>query len=113
MVGGPTEYFERSVEVLNAAGKNIVHLSETVGAGHIVKSVNNLLYGCNIMLAMKATQAFENLGIDPVKALETIQTSSGGSNSINLIKEYVGNNRQANYDFKISLLIKDIDIGIE
>jgi len=53
MVGGPKTTYDWILPILQKMGKNIAHISENVGAGHAVKGLNNLLYGCNILLAMK------------------------------------------------------------
>ena len=93
-------------------GKNISHIDEKVGAGHSVKGLNNLLYGCNLLLAIKASQSFEKAGIDPVKAMSAVYASSGGSNCNSRVLEFVSNNRNIDYSFKAQALLKDMDIGL-
>jgi hypothetical protein len=39
-------------------------------------------------------------------------TSSGGSNSMKRVHEYVTNNKTIDYAFLTSLLVKDINIGL-
>lgn len=51
-------------------------------------------------------------GIDPDKALTAMMTSSGGSNSMKRVHEYVTNNKTIDYAFLANLLVKDINIGL-
>ncbi|CAG9314033.1 unnamed protein product [Blepharisma stoltei] len=111
MVGGPKPDYERILPILQKMGKNIAHIGD-VGSAHAVKGLNNLLYGCNILLAMKVAQTLEKEGIDPDVALKAMMTSSGGSNSMLRVHEYVTHNRTIDYSFKANALVKDMDIGL-
>lgn len=112
MVGGPRPTYERILPILQKMGKNIAHIGDQVGGGHAVKGLNNLLYGCNILLAMKVAQTLEKYQIDPDVSLKAMMTSSGGSNSMVRVHEYVTHNRTIDYSFKANALIKDMDIGL-
>lgn len=112
MVGATNQVYQKCLPVLQTMGKNISHIDEKVGAGHAVKGLNNLLYGCNIIMAMKVTQALEKHGISPDRALKAMMTSSGGSNCMTRIHEYVTHDRTIDYSFKANALIKDMDIGL-
>jgi 3-hydroxyisobutyrate dehydrogenase-like beta-hydroxyacid dehydrogenase len=54
----------------------------------------------------------EKEGIDPDVALRAMLTSSGGSNSMTRVHEYVTNNRSIDYRFVANGLIKDCNIGL-
>lgn len=109
---GNKQAYERALPVLQKMGKNISYLGEKVGTAHAWKGLNNLLYGCNLLLAMKAGQAFEKQGIDVNTALKAVMTSSGGSNSMVRVHEYMTHNRTIDYSFLASFLIKDMNIGL-
>lgn len=113
MTSGPKSDFEKSLPILQKMGKNIAHIGERVGQAHAVKGLNNLLYGCNILLAMKVAQALERYHIDADKALKAMMTSSGGSNSMVRVHEYVTHNRTIDYSFTAANLIKDMEIGLQ
>lgn len=113
MIAGPKPDYEKSLPILQKMGKNISHIGEQVGQAHAVKGLNNLLYGCNILLAMKVAQALERYHIDPDKALKAMLTSSGGSNSMVRVHEYVTHNRTIDYSFTAANLIKDMEIGLK
>lgn len=112
MVGGPLKYYEKAAPVLQTLAKSLIHIDEQVGSGHAVKAYNNLLYACNIILAMKAAQSLEANGINVDKALSIMMAGSGGSNSMQRVHKYATNNRKIDYNFKTKLLIKDMDIGL-
>jgi len=111
-ISGNKQAYERALPVLQQMGKNITFLGETIGTAHAWKGLNNLLYGCNLLLAMKAGQAFEQQGIDVNSALKAVMTSSGGSNSMVRVHEYMTHNRTIDYSFLASFLIKDMNIGL-
>lgn len=109
---GNKQAYERALPVLQKMGKNITFLGEKVGTAHAWKGLNNLLYGCNLLLAMKAGQAFEKQGIDVDSALKAVMTSSGGCNAMTRVHEYMTHNRTIDYSFLASFLIKDMNIGL-
>ena len=111
MVGGPLHYFEKARPALEKLAKSLVHVGEKVGSGHAVKSYNNLLYACNVVLAMKAAQSLQENGVSVDKALRTIIASSGGSNSLARVHQYLMNGKKIGYYFKTNLLLKDIGIA--
>ena len=111
MVGGPLHYFEKARPALEKLAKSLVHVGEKVGSGHAVKSYNNLLYACNVVLAMRAAQSLQENGVSVDKALRTIIASSGGSNSLARVHQYLMNGKKIGYYFKTNLLLKDIGIA--
>lgn len=112
MVGGKEKYYQKAEPVLKTIAKSLIHIGEKVGSGHAVKAYNNLLYGCNILLAMKIAQSLESNNIDLDRSLRTIINASGGSAAMARVHTYSTNNRSIDYKFKTSLLIKDMKIGI-
>jgi len=78
MIGGDHATFERTLPVLEAYGKNI-RLCGPVGAGQVVKLVNQLLVGVHTAAIAEAAVFGAALGADPTVLLELIGTSFGGS----------------------------------
>ena len=78
MVGGDDVALSRVRDLIATFAKDIVHLGP-VGAGHAVKSVNNLLNVGNLCLASEGLLALRGFGIEPAAALKAINTSSGRS----------------------------------
>lgn len=78
MVGGEQNVFDRARPVLEAFGKNI-RLCGGLGAGQVVKLVNQLLVGIHTSAIAEAATFGVRFGADPQVILEVIGTSFGGS----------------------------------
>ena len=110
MVGGDAAVLERVHSVLGAFGQKIVHCGD-VGAGDTVKAVNQAFLAIHLLSAAEGLATLTKEGVDPRKALEVINASSGRSNSsMNLIPERVLT-RAFPRTFKLALLEKDIGIA--
>ena len=80
MVGGDPALLERARPVLARMGKNIFHAGP-VGAGHAIKLVNNMCSGGILALTIEAVAVAARAGVDPTRAVEILQASSGRSNA--------------------------------
>jgi 3-hydroxyisobutyrate dehydrogenase len=110
MVGGDADALARAKPVIEAFGQKIVHCG-AVGAGDTVKAVNQAFLAIHLLSAAEGLATLVKEGVDPAKALEVINASSGRSNSsMNLIPERVLT-RAFPRTFKLSLLEKDIGIA--
>src|SRR5438874_3286672 len=78
MVGGEPSVFDHALPALQAFGKNI-RLCGGVGAGQVVKLVNQLLVGIHTSAIAEAAVFGVRFGADPQVVLEVIGTSFGGS----------------------------------
>jgi 3-hydroxyisobutyrate dehydrogenase-like beta-hydroxyacid dehydrogenase len=78
MVGGEQQVFDRALPVLQAFGKNI-RLCGGLGAGQVIKLVNQLLVGIHTSAIAEAATFGVRFGADPQVLLEVIGTSFGGS----------------------------------
>jgi 3-hydroxyisobutyrate dehydrogenase-like beta-hydroxyacid dehydrogenase len=78
MVGGQQPVFEKALPVLQAFGKNI-RLCGPVGAGQVVKLINQLLVGIHTSAIAEAAVFGARFGADPQIVLDLIGTSFGGS----------------------------------
>lgn len=110
MWGGDESVFERVRPVIEAFGKKIVHAGP-VGAGDALKAVNNALLAVHILSAAEGLAVLVKAGVNPAKALDVINASSGRSNSSeNLIPQRVLT-RAFPRTFRLALLEKDIGIA--
>lgn len=110
MVGGDEAALNRARPVIEAFGQKIV-LCGAVGAGDTVKAVNQAFLAIHLLSAAEGLATLVKEGVDPTKALEVINASSGRSNSsMNLIPERVLT-RAFPRTFKLSLLEKDVGIA--
>jgi 3-hydroxyisobutyrate dehydrogenase len=110
MVGGDAAVLDRVRPVLETFGQKIVHCGD-VGAGDTVKAVNQAFLAIHLLSAAEGLATLVKEGVDPKKALEVINASSGRSNSsMNLIPERVLT-RAFPRTFRLALLEKDIGIA--
>ena len=112
MVGGDAAVLDRVRPVLETFGQKIVHCGD-VGAGDTVKAVNQAFLAIHLLSAAEGLATLVKEGVDPTKALEVINASSGRSNSsMNLIPERVLT-RAFPRTFRLALLEKDIGIAAD
>jgi 3-hydroxyisobutyrate dehydrogenase/2-hydroxy-3-oxopropionate reductase len=78
MVGGQQAVFDKALPVLQAFCKNI-RLCGPVGAGQVVKLINQLLVGIHTSAIAEAAVFGAAFGADPQVVLDLIGTSFGGS----------------------------------
>jgi 2-hydroxymethylglutarate dehydrogenase len=77
MVGGDKTVYEQYEPVLKAIGTN-VHCGE-IGAGNVVKLVNNMLAFIQMMGAAEAIVLGASAGVDPNVLWQAVKASSGAS----------------------------------
>ena len=112
MCGGDPAVVERVRPVLAAFGKSIVHCG-AVGAGDMVKAVNQALLAIHIWATGEGLATLTKAGVDARTALDVINASSGRSNtSMNLFPERVLS-RAFPRTFRLALLDKDLRIAAE
>ena len=71
MVGGSDEGFARAMPLLQAISPNVFRAGD-VGAGHVMKLVNNLLSAAQRMASMEALSLAAKNGIDPQRACQVL-----------------------------------------
>lgn len=76
MVGGPLEGFEKGKPILEKMGINIVHCGDS-GMGQVAKICNNLVLAISMAGVSEAMLLGTELGMDPKKLAQIINTSSG------------------------------------
>src|SRR5712691_5267757 len=108
MVGGDPALLERARPVLACMGKNIFHAGP-VGAGHAIKLVNNMCSGGILALTIEAVAVAARAGVDPTRAVEILQASSGRSNASDYKFPRFILNGGFDAGFPIRLMMKDLD----
>jgi 3-hydroxyisobutyrate dehydrogenase len=112
MVGGDATTFERARPILGLFGKRIEHMGP-VGTGHAMKAVNNALLAVNILTVGEGAAALVKAGVDPAKAFDVLNASSGRSFvSEKLVPERVLTGRWPS-TFRLALLEKDLGIACD
>jgi 2-hydroxymethylglutarate dehydrogenase len=78
MVGGDKTVYEQYEPVLKAIGTNVFHCGD-IGAGNVVKLVNNMLAFVQMMGAAEAIVLGASAGVDPNVLWQAVKASSGAS----------------------------------
>jgi 3-hydroxyisobutyrate dehydrogenase len=112
MVGGDAGQYEQAVPILNRVGKKIV-FAGPVGAGAVVKLMNQLLVGINLAGAAEAMVLGVKAGVDAQLLYETIASATG--NSLQLQRCFPEMILKGNFEamFSVDLLHKDLNLGVE
>ncbi len=111
MVGGPEDVFATYEPVLAAFAAKVVHCGD-VGAGNVVKLVNNMLAFINMMGVTEGLLLGTRAGVDPMVLREVIQASSGASSVWDGATLAILRDRLAP-SFTTSLASKDIGLAVD
>src|SRR5690606_20342086 len=112
MCGGSEADVARAAEVVAAVAAKVVHLGP-VGSGHARKAINNILLAANILAAGEGLVTLARLGLDPRKAVEVLNASSGRSFvTESLIPDRVLTGTWPRL-FRLALLEKDAGIAVD
>jgi 3-hydroxyisobutyrate dehydrogenase-like beta-hydroxyacid dehydrogenase len=84
LVGGDAQVLERARPVLAAYAEAVVHLGD-VGAGQLVKLLNNLVFTVHLGLAGRMEALAASVGVDRVALAQALQRSSGQSYALDLL----------------------------
>lgn len=112
MVGGEKTALDRCQEVLQVIGKKIYHVGP-VGSGDVIKLVNNLLLGVNMVAVAEAMTLGVKAGIDPQVLFEIISSSSGRSYALEAkVPNFV---LKGKFDpgFTVNLQYKDLEMAVQ
>jgi 3-hydroxyisobutyrate dehydrogenase len=108
MVGGSASLMDRARPILERMGKNIFHAGP-LGSGHAIKLVNNMCSAGILALTIEAVAVAAKAGVDPTRAVEIIQASSGRSNASDYKFPRFILNGAFDAGFAIRLMLKDVD----
>jgi 3-hydroxyisobutyrate dehydrogenase len=106
LVGGSQQALSAATPVLQAMGKEIIHLGP-VGSGAKLKLINNFLCGVQIASLAQALTWIERSGLDRDKALAFLKVGAPGSPLLGAISARMA---ARNYDvnFLLKLMAKDL-----
>jgi len=111
MVGGDAETVARIRPLLEEMGSKVAHLGK-VGAGHAVKSLNNLLGATSLLIAAEALEVGRAFGLDPDLLVDTFNSSTGRSWSTEYKLPTFVLPEAFNSGFALDLMVKDIRIAL-
>ena len=111
MVGGSPEAFARVRPLLDVMGSN-VHLVGPVGAGAVVKLINQMMNALNMFGAAEGLVLGTKAGIDPAVLHEILRTSSGSSSSLDRLAT-AAFKRDFAPGFTLDLMHKDVALAVD
>lgn len=112
MIGGDPAVIERCRPVLAAMGTQLFIVGE-LGAGDAIKAINNYVSATGLLAAAEGLVAAQRFGLDPHKALEVINASTGKNNSTEVKFEQFVMSRTFGSGFSIALMAKDLRTALE
>lgn len=111
MAGGDEQIFQKCLPLLQAMGKNIVHLG-TNGNGQRTKLVNQIICALNILAMTEGLHLAKVLGLEGEKVLPVVASGAAGSWMLNhLAPRILQNDFQPG--FMIKLQQKDLRLAKE
>ena len=112
MVGGDGAAVERVRPLLDIMGKQMFHLGP-IGAGHAMKSINNLITAVTFMATAEGLIAGKAFGLDPAVMTDVLNQSTGMSwiSQTHIARRILS--RRFDDAFKLDLMVKDIGIALQ
>ncbi|MDN5844465.1 MAG: NAD-binding protein, partial [Alcaligenaceae bacterium] len=111
MVGGAADQVERVRPVLAAMGKQVLHTG-SVGSGHAMKALNNLVSAGGFLIGVEALMIGQRFGLDPEVMVDVLNVSTGMNNSTQKkFKQFVLSRSFAS-GFGLDLMVKDLSIAL-
>jgi 3-hydroxyisobutyrate dehydrogenase len=112
MLGGDAANVRRAAQLLHVMGKQLFHLGPT-GAGHAMKSINNLITAITFLATAEGLALGTKLGLDPNVMTDVLNVATGMSWITQThIKQRI-TNRAFDDPFKLELMVKDIRIALD
>jgi len=111
MVGGEASVFERCQPILQAMGKNVIHIGSN-GLGQTVKLMNQILVAGNLNAVAEALVFGQKTGVDLEKAINAISGGAAGSWQLENLGPCIIR-RDFRPGFMIDLMQKDLNLVMQ
>ena len=112
MVGGDDATIARVRPVLEAMAKH-VFLTGSLGTGHAMKALNNLVSAGGLWIATEALLIGERFGLSPARIVDILNASTGRNNSTeNKFKQHILSRSFAS-GFSLALMAKDLRVAAD
>lgn len=112
MCGGEKSNIERARPILMTMGNQVHHLGK-LGAGHAMKTINNVITAMTALATAEGMEIGKSFGLSPSAMVDVLNTSTGQSWwSTERLKQDVLN-EEFQDGFRLSLMRKDVEIAHE
>jgi len=112
IAGGPEEWYERALPALRRISPNVRHVGP-VGAGHVVKLLNNVLAAGHRMLAFETAAVAAAQGVDPETFIDVVNLASGRSYATEITMPRHVFGAALAQGFSLGLMAKDVRLGCQ
>ncbi|MPY90026.1 MAG: NAD-binding protein [Luteitalea sp.] len=112
MLGGESAVVDRVRSVLDAVAAN-VYLVGPVGAGRTLKALNQMMAGLNAAVLCESLVLAKRAGVSPETFLSVLGKSAGNSYQLQTKLPQFIIPKKFDGGFRISLMLKDLDIVLE
>jgi 3-hydroxyisobutyrate dehydrogenase len=112
MVGGSESAVERAMPLLTRLGTTITRVGP-VGAGHAMKSLNNLLSAIGLVGASEVLAIGRKFGLAPDVMLDVLNGSTGGNHATKVKMSRYVLSRAFDSGFALDLMVKDLRTALD
>jgi 3-hydroxyisobutyrate dehydrogenase len=110
-VGGEKEVYEQCREILAAMGSDIEYVGD-IGAGEIVKIINNLIIAVSVCSLSEALVLGVKAGVEPGVLVKALSKGSAGSFVLqNHVEKFVLQGKFDKEVFPVDYIMKDLDLA--
>jgi 3-hydroxyisobutyrate dehydrogenase len=111
MVGGADADYQRALPTLKKMGGNVFSVGK-IGAGHAVKSLNNLMSAASLAVSSEVFAVGAKFGLDPALMLKVVNASSGQNWVTTALWQPAVVERGFNFGFTMQLMEKDVRVAM-
>jgi 3-hydroxyisobutyrate dehydrogenase len=112
MVGGDAALVARCRPLFDAVGTQLFACG-TLGAGHAMKALNNLVSAAGLLAAGEALLVGTRFGLDPARMLEVLNASTGRNYATEHKLAQFVLSRRFDAGFSLALMVKDLGTALE
>lgn len=110
MVGGDADVYAAHLPLLEVIGERVFHVGD-VGAGNVVKLLNNMLFFVGLLGAVEALVVGTKAGVDPNVLRDVVKAASGASFAWDHASRAILRDRLEPPAFTVALAAKDISLA--
>jgi 3-hydroxyisobutyrate dehydrogenase-like beta-hydroxyacid dehydrogenase len=112
MVGGAEKAIDRASPVMEAMGTTLFRVGP-VGSGRMVKALNQIITGMNVLILCESVVLAKKAGIAPERVFEILSKCSANSFHLqNKLPQFIIPGKFEG-GFRIDLMIKDLEIALQ
>jgi 3-hydroxyisobutyrate dehydrogenase len=112
MVGGDAALVARCTPLFRAVGERVFECG-TLGSGHAMKALNNLVSAAGLLAAAEALVVGRRFGLDPSRMLDVLNASTGRNYATEQKLSQFVLSRRFDAGFSLALMVKDLATALD